>query len=99
MEVQTVKSKTSGKRYDEQFKKDTVAYWLKNKKTAKEVSAAFEVSEAALYDWRKRYEFDSNDPSRSIEAELDRLRKENTELRQERDILKKSVAIFLKPQR
>ena len=38
-------------------------------------------------------------PNRSIEAELSRLRKECSELRQERDILKKSVAIFIKPQK
>ena len=94
METQTIKTKASGKRYNEQFKKDTVDYWIKNKKAVKEVCAAFEVSEAALYKWRKKYEFDSSDPKRSIEAELHRLRKENTEMRQERDTLKKSVAIF-----
>ena len=47
----------------------------------------------------KKYEFDNNDPNRCIEAELSRLRKENMQLCQERDILKKSVAIFLKPQK
>ena len=99
MELKTVKNKASSKRYDEQFKKDTVDYWIKNKKSAREVCEAFEVSEATLYKWRKQYEFDNNDPTRSIEAELHRLRKENSELRQERDILKKSVAIFLKPQK
>ncbi len=49
--------------------------------------------------WRRKYEFNNSDPNRSIEAELSRLRKECSELRQERDILKKSVAIFIKPQK
>ena len=31
METQTIKTKASGKRYNEQFKKDTVDYWIKNK--------------------------------------------------------------------
>ncbi len=53
----------------------------------------------SLYKWRRKYEFNNSDPNRSIEAELSRLRKENSELRQERDILKKSVAIFIKPQK
>ena len=91
--------KPYGTRYDEQFKKDTVDHWISNKKSASEVSEAFGVSETTLYKWRKKYEFDNSDPNRSVEAELCRLRKENMELRQERDILKKSVAIFLKPQK
>ncbi len=97
METKIIKA--SSKRYDEQFKRDTVNYWITNKKLAKEVSESFEVSEATLYKWRRQYEFNNTDPNRSIEAELSRLRKENSELRQERDILKKSVAIFLKPQK
>ncbi len=97
METNTIKA--SAKRYDEQFKKDTVDYWIKNKLLAKEVSEAFEVSETTLYKWRRKYEFNNSDPNRSIEAELSRLRKECSEFRQERDILKKSVAIFIKPQK
>ncbi len=49
--------------------------------------------------WPRKYEFNNADPNRSIEAELTRLRKENSELRQERDILKKSVAFFRKLQK
>ena len=92
-------TKSYAKRYDEPFKKDTVEHWLKNRKSVKEVSEAMVVSKITLYKWRKKYEFDNNNPQRSIEAQLSRLRKENMELRQERDILKKSVAIFLKPQK
>ncbi len=86
METNTIKA--SAKRYDEQFKKDTLDYWIKNKLLAKEVSEAFELSETTLCKWRRKYEFNNVDPNRSIEAELYRLRKENSELRQERDILK-----------
>ncbi len=98
METNTIKA--SAKRYDERFKKDTVVdYWIKNKLLAKEVCEAFELSETTRYKWRRKYEFNNVDPSRSIEAELYRLRKENSELRQERDILKKSVTIFIKSQK
>ncbi len=48
METNTIK--VSAKRYDEQFQKDAVRlYWIKNKLLAKEVSEAFEISEATLY--------------------------------------------------
>ena len=93
------KNKVYGKRYDEPFKKDTVEHWISSKKSVTQISDAFGVSETTLYKWRKKYEFDENDASRSRDAEIIKLRKENAELRQERDILKKSVAIFLKPQK
>ena len=38
METQTIKTKASGKRYNEQFKKDTVDYWVKNKKAEKGIA-------------------------------------------------------------
>ncbi len=48
METNTIKA--SAKRYDEQFKKDTVGtYWIKNKLLAKEICEAFEVFETTLY--------------------------------------------------
>ena len=106
--MDTKETKSYGKRYDEQFKKDAVDHWIKNKKSVREVSESLGVSETTLYKWRRKYEFDNEDPNRSIEAELSRLRKENSELRQERDILpvfaaqsqmKKSAAVFLKPQK
>ncbi len=49
--------------------------------------------------WPRKYEFNNADPNCSIEAELSRLRKECSELRQERDILKKAIVFFEKPQK
>ena len=51
-------TKSYSKRYDERFKKDVVAHWIKNKMTAKKALEALGVSEASLHQWRKKYEFD-----------------------------------------
>ena len=78
------KNKSSrSRRYDEQFKKDTVEHWLSSKKKASEIAEAFDVSETTLYKQRKRYEFDEDESKKKVEVELSRLRKENSELRQD----------------
>lgn len=58
------------------------------------------VSQAQLYDWRRKYA----DVAKSIreergetpEEELKRLRRENHQLRRDREILKKAAAFFAK---
>ena len=42
-------TKSYGRRYDEQFKKDAVEHWVKNRKSVKEVSEAMGVSETTLW--------------------------------------------------
>ncbi len=54
-----------------------------------------------IHNWRKKFEADgtleaSGELGTSKDAELDRLRRENRELRQEREILKKAAAFFAK---
>lgn len=54
-----------------------------------------------IHNWRKKFEADGTlgtggNLESSEKAELDRLRKENRQLRQEREILKKAAAFFAK---
>lgn len=62
------------------------------------------MSENTLYRWRAEQQEDGNDAFRghgrlrNDEAELARLRRENAELRMEREILKKAAAYFAKHQ-
>ena len=62
------------------------------------------MSENTLYRWRAEQQNDGDDAFRghgqlrSDQAELDRLRRENAELRVEREILKKAAAYFAKHQ-
>ena len=55
----------------------------------------------SIASWRKAFETDGTlqaevDDSPTVEAELKRLRKENRQLRMERDILQKTTAFFAK---
>mgnify|MGYP001550264693 CR=1 FL=1 len=54
-----------------------------------------------IHNWRKKFEADGTleaggELESSKDAELDRLRKENRQLRQEREILKKAATFFAK---
>ena len=89
-----------GKRYDEEFQRNAVDHWIKSGKSAAQVASDLGISGYSLARWREKYVAEEGGPQReALKDEVDRLRRENLELRQERDILKKSVAIFLKPQK
>lgn len=81
----------SRRKFDVTFKKDAVALWLNSGKSARQVGAELGVSENRLYLWRKQYA-----PARQgeTESELVALRRENALLRQQRDILKKTLGIL-----
>ncbi|MBE7438008.1 MAG: transposase [Spirochaetales bacterium] len=84
--------------YDDGFKRDAVDLTVHGK-SVRQVASDMGISEASLHNWRKKY-LDEEGPQRQhLREENERLRREVIELRQERDILKKSVAIFLKPHR
>lgn len=89
-----------GKRYDEQFQRDAVTHWIKSGKSAAQVASDLGISGYSLARWREKYVAEEGGPQQeALKNEVDRLRRENLDLRQERDILKKSVAIFSKPQK
>jgi transposase len=59
------------------------------------------IHQSLIFRWRKQLEdvgstdaFPGNGRKAGVEAELDRLRKENARLRMERDILKKAAQYF-----
>ena len=87
---------TKGIRYTEEFKKDAVSQVVDRGYSVKEVSGRLGVSTKSLYDWIKQYkkpesvrlkETDQARENRRLKAELARVT-------EERDILKKAVAIF-----
>ncbi|MBE7411574.1 MAG: hypothetical protein L6Q54_15265 [Leptospiraceae bacterium] len=58
------------------------------------------ITDATLKKWKDTFLAEENSPQKAtLEDENLRLREEIAELREERDILKKSVAIFLKPRK
>jgi len=93
------------KQYSKEFKLNAIK--LSNESDCiKDVAISLGVRAAMLYKWRKEYYqqgaevFPGVGKSTGIfnaeKEELNRLRKENRELKMERDILKKAVSIFSK---
>lgn len=86
------------RKYDEDFKQGAVALVTETGKPIAQVARELGVNEGTLGNWcaKARAESGSNgELSESERAELARLRKENTELRMQRDVLKRSVALWV----
>ena len=88
--------------YSEEFKKDAVGHSLTSEKTVVEVAQDLGIARSNLNRWRTQYRkkgeltFPGNGKQRLTpqEEEIKRLKKELYDVRQERDILKKALAIF-----
>lgn len=87
------KIKTRHRKYDDQFKQGALQQ-VANGRSVSSVAQALSISEALLYQWRKRY---SQGVSPNQNTELDALRKQVKQLEMERDILKKALTIFSRP--
>ncbi|WP_235596845.1 transposase [Leptospira alstonii] len=99
--MQTKKDKSIARktRYDEEFKKNTVELLIKSSKSMTQISKDLGVSVITLINWKKKYLTNDSPFQDELRAENERLRKELMEVKEEREILKKSVAIFLKPRK
>lgn len=84
--------------HEEEFKRNAVDLTIHGK-SVRQVASDLGISETSLHNWRKKYLSEDGPQRQHLKEENERLRREVIELRQERDILKKSVAIFLKPHR
>ncbi len=89
-------------KYDKDFKVNTVKLVLEEGKVAAQVSRDLGISEKTLYGWIAQYKNDPKHPfvgsgNLKPEAQATRdLERENRELREENEILKKAVRIFTK---
>jgi transposase len=89
-----------GQHYEEEFQRDAVDHLIRTGKSMRQTALDLGVSEQSLSNWKKKYLAEQDGPQRkTLEERISQLEKENLELREERDILKKSVAIFLKPRK
>jgi transposase len=89
----------SYRKFDEDFKQGAVALVFETGKPIAQVARELGVNEGTLGNWcvieRRKREGGSPVLSEDERAELNRLRKENTELRMQRDVLKRSVALWV----
>lgn len=87
------------RKFDEDFKAGAVRLVIETGRPIAQVARDLGVNEGTLGNWcaRARKERDGGDGplAESERVELARLRKENTELRMQRDVLKRSVALWV----
>lgn len=87
------------RKFDEDFKQGAVRLVLESGKPIAQVARDLGVNDGTLGNWvaRARRERDGSTAQLGEDerAELVRLRRENTELRMQRDVLKRSVALWV----
>lgn len=89
-------------RYSKEFKLEAIRLLNEGDRPASEIAMQLGVKRTILYRWHdqmrekgdKAFSNRPGRPPREQEGELTRLRRENRELKEERDILKKAAAYF-----
>jgi transposase len=83
--------------YPPEFRREAIEL-LRQGRSPRELSESLGVSEQTLRNWRRQDQIDRHERDDGLTAderdELARLRRENTRLRQERDLLKRAAAFF-----
>lgn len=98
------------KRYNEEFKKQTVKYLQEQAKSVEDIALELDIPAKTLHSWKAKYRELKNEPIASSERirELERLVKEQerelrardqkiADVEEELAIVKKAVHIFSKP--
>jgi transposase len=91
------------KRYfDRAFKYETIRLMDEGKRSVKEIALDLDIHPNVLHQWRRKYRADMEQAfpgkghMKSPDEEIRRLQRENAELKEEKEILKKALAIFSK---
>jgi len=101
-----IQTKRTRKNFDKAFKQRAVELWLNSGKAATEVAAELGIHAQRLSAWRSRFAppppggEGGGGAKRTVEqlaVEISDLRRENEYLRQQRDILKKTLGILSEP--
>lgn len=87
------------RRYDEAFKQQAVENWIKTGKPGTQIAQELGISYPSLKEWKRRYHGDAVPQRDDLAAENRALRAELARVREQRDILKKTVTIFSEPSR
>jgi transposase len=94
------KKKQKRKRYTDEFKAEVLrAVETRGQRTIGEVAASLGVSEGLIHSWKgKVSEEDAarSDRGETLDQEVRRLRRELADVKKDRDVLVKSIAVFVK---
>jgi len=89
------------RKFDQTFKREAVHNWLSSGKSAEVVAQELGLHANRLYAWKKRFApADAGGKPGSVadlQARLDAAQRENRHLREQRDILKKTLGILSEP--
>jgi transposase-like protein len=94
-------SRRNRRKFEPDFKAEAVRLVLEEGRTINAVAKSLDIYPSSLSDWVRQAEIDrGKGPPGALKSEeldeLRRLRKENRELKMEREILKKAAAFFAK---
>jgi transposase-like protein len=91
-------------KFDESFKRETVNHWLTSGKPAETIAKELDINSNLLYAWKKRFApADAGGRAAAgakpatlaeAQAQLDAAQREIRHLREQRDILKKTLGII-----
>ena len=93
------------KHYSEEFKRDALRLLETSGQGVAEIERELGITHGLLRKWRQRYQVDAHGETltlsdiEQLKADVRRLQRENAVLREEREILKKTVSIFSKGSR
>ena len=85
------------KRYDETFKQAAVANWIKTGQSGTKIAGELGISYPSLKEWKRRYYGDATPEREDSAAEIRALKAELARVREQRDILKKTLGIVTEP--
>jgi transposase len=85
------------KRYEEAFKRQAVEHWIKTGKRGTQVAAELGISYPSLKDWKRRYWGEAIPGGPDLASENRALKAELARVREQRDILKKTLGILSEP--
>ena len=90
----------SGKRYTDEFKAEAIRFVTEQGHPAREVAARLGISEHTMYRWLREMKPPKEERQATdladAQREIKRLERELARTREERDILKKAAAYFIK---
>ena len=92
--------------YDETFKREALAHWLASGKSAEVISEELGLTSGRLFAWKKHFAPAGASEAKAgakwtvaidLQSRLDEALRENRHLREQRDILKKTLGILSEP--
>lgn len=92
--------KVKRRKYDKEFKINTVKMILNENRKVREIARDLDIVPEVIYKWKRQYMEDHDEAFpgeghlKAEDEEIRRLRRKLAEAEEERDILKKAVAIF-----